>query len=114
MARPKVLGDTKRLMVSLPLDLAKAVEDYRFDHRLKTEADAIRRLIEAGLKAADPIPIRGSKPDDDTGSSELGKRQRSPTPKAPKAKPERSAQPPSSPKPASKEAQLRALRESRP
>jgi len=38
-------------MVSLPTELAQQVEDYRFRLRLKTEAEAIRRLIEAGLKA---------------------------------------------------------------
>jgi hypothetical protein len=41
-------------MVSLPAELAQAIEDYRFAHRLKTEAEAIRRLIEAGLRTADP------------------------------------------------------------
>jgi hypothetical protein len=51
MARPKILGETKRAMVSLPADLAKAVDDYRFENRITTEAEAIRRLIEAGLSA---------------------------------------------------------------
>jgi hypothetical protein len=41
-----------RKMVSLPAELAARVEDYRFDHRLKTEADAIRRLIQLGLQAS--------------------------------------------------------------
>jgi Arc/MetJ-type ribon-helix-helix transcriptional regulator len=41
-----------RKPVSLPLELAKAVEDYRFANRFKTESDAIRRLIELGLKVA--------------------------------------------------------------
>jgi hypothetical protein len=51
MARPRILGETKRAMVSLPADLAKAVDDYRFENRITTEAEAIRRLIEAGLSA---------------------------------------------------------------
>jgi hypothetical protein len=38
-----------RKMVSLPAELAEQVEDYRFANRLKTEADAIRRLIQLGL-----------------------------------------------------------------
>jgi metal-responsive CopG/Arc/MetJ family transcriptional regulator len=41
-----------RKSVSLPSDLWKQVEDYRFAHRLKTESEAIRRLIELGLEAA--------------------------------------------------------------
>lgn len=58
MARPKTLDDAKRKMVSLPAPLAQAIEDYRFSNRLKTEAEAIRRLIEAGLRAYD----KGAKP----------------------------------------------------
>ena len=50
MARPKT-GDTRK-MVTLTAALAEAVEDYRFANRLKTEAEAIRQLIELGLKAA--------------------------------------------------------------
>jgi metal-responsive CopG/Arc/MetJ family transcriptional regulator len=40
-----------RKSVSLPSDLWKKVEDYRFDNRVATESEAIRRLIELGLKA---------------------------------------------------------------
>ena len=49
VGRPKSM-DTRKI-VSLPAALAQAIEDYRFAHRLKTEAEAIRRLIEAGLQA---------------------------------------------------------------
>jgi len=42
--------DTRKI-VSLPAELAKAVEDFRFENRINTEAEAIRRLIQAGLKA---------------------------------------------------------------
>src|SRR5712672_2043729 len=52
MARPKILDDVKRKMVSVPADLAQAIEDYRFANRMKTEAEAIRRLIELGLGKA--------------------------------------------------------------
>jgi hypothetical protein len=41
-----------RKMISLPAELAERVEDFRFGERLKTEAEAIRRLIELGLQAA--------------------------------------------------------------
>jgi hypothetical protein len=47
MARPKI-GDTRK-MITLPAELAQAIEDFRFENRLKTEAEAIRRLIVAGL-----------------------------------------------------------------
>lgn len=54
MARPKT-GDTRK-MVTLPAILAQAIEDYRFNNRLKTEAEAIRRLMEAGLRQAGNPP----------------------------------------------------------
>jgi Arc/MetJ-type ribon-helix-helix transcriptional regulator len=52
MPRPKT-GDTRK-MVTLPAELAQAIEEYRFANRFKTEAEAIRRLIEAGLQALAP------------------------------------------------------------
>lgn len=45
---------TVRKLVSLPKPMVQAVEDFRFKHRIKTESEAIRRLIEAGLKAVQP------------------------------------------------------------
>jgi hypothetical protein len=45
-------------MVTLSATLAEAIEDYRFAHRLKTEAEAIRQLLELGLKAAGEIGSR--------------------------------------------------------
>ncbi|HVI91155.1 MAG TPA: hypothetical protein VM659_22845 [Dongiaceae bacterium] len=48
--RPKV-GETRKI-VSLPPDLAKAFEDYRFENRFKSEAEALRKLIEMGLEQA--------------------------------------------------------------
>jgi hypothetical protein len=49
MARPKI-GESRK-MVTLSAELAAAVEEYRFANRIKTEAEAIRRLIEQGLAA---------------------------------------------------------------
>ncbi len=49
MPREKEM-DTRKI-VSLPAALAKAIEDFRFEERISTEAEAIRRLIEAGLGA---------------------------------------------------------------
>ena len=37
-------------MVSVSAKTAKAIQDYRFEHRITTESEAIRRLIEAGLE----------------------------------------------------------------
>ncbi len=48
MPREKQM-DTRKI-VSLPAALARAIEDYRFEERIGTEAEAIRRLIEAGLE----------------------------------------------------------------
>ncbi len=42
---------TIRKLVSLPRALVQAIDDYRFGERIKTESEAIRRLIELGLKA---------------------------------------------------------------
>lgn len=49
MARSKEM-DTRKI-VSLPDDLAKAIEDFRFEERIGTEAEAIRQLLIAGLEA---------------------------------------------------------------
>jgi metal-responsive CopG/Arc/MetJ family transcriptional regulator len=38
-----------RTTVLLPADLAEAVDNYRFDHRLNTRPDAIRELLAYAL-----------------------------------------------------------------
>ena len=43
---------TVRKLVSIPRDVWDQVEDYRFENRIKTESEAIRRLIELGLRAS--------------------------------------------------------------
>jgi len=40
---------TVRKIVSIPKSLWAEIEDFRFGNRIGTEAEAIRRLIEAGL-----------------------------------------------------------------
>src|SRR3982750_2945201 len=103
MARPNVLGDVKRITVSLPLKLAKAVDDYRFKNRLKTDAEVLPRLIELGLgKAPTSAPPGGStrKPAATAKSAPRAKKPGQST-SAPKAKA----------LPMRKEAQIRALRE---
>jgi len=42
--------DTRKI-VSLPAELAQAIDDFRFEMRIRTEAEAVRRLLEAGLEA---------------------------------------------------------------
>ena len=49
-----------RTTVSLPADLAEAVDNYRFDHRLNTRPDAIRELLAKALNhklSGKPPPI---------------------------------------------------------
>jgi hypothetical protein len=40
-----------RRVVSLSLETAQAIADYRFANRIGSEAEAIRQIIEAGLAA---------------------------------------------------------------
>ena len=40
-----------RLVINMPEGLAARVEDYRFDHRIEIQAEAIRVLIDKGLAA---------------------------------------------------------------
>ena len=109
MARPKVLGDVKRIMVSLPLKLAEAVDDYRFKNRLKSDAAVLRRLIELGLgKAPTSAPLGGSAPRSTRKPAATAK----PAPRAKKPGKSTSA-PKAKALPMSKEAQIRALREQR-
>jgi hypothetical protein len=105
MARPKILDDAKRKMVSVPAALAEAIENYRFANRLKTEAEAIRRLIELGLgKAPTTTPPGGSTP----GSA---RKPASADKAAPRAKKPTASDRQATPAPSSKEQQIRALRE---
>jgi hypothetical protein len=50
MPRPSTAPVRKQ--VSLPAETARAIEEYRFANRIGAESEAIRRLIDAGLKAA--------------------------------------------------------------
>lgn len=42
---------TTRKLVSLSHKLVAEIEDFRFANRIKTESEAIRRLIESGLRS---------------------------------------------------------------
>jgi hypothetical protein len=43
---------TVRKLVSLSREMVEQIQDYRFTNRVPSESEAIRRLIEAGLKVA--------------------------------------------------------------
>src|SRR5205823_13692119 len=102
MARPKVLGNVKRRMVSLPEELSERVDDFRFQQRIRTESEAIRRLIEAGLGA---IGTRGGSRSGGSAPGSTRKSARVSKPAAPRKAPERKTAP------QSKLDQIRALRE---
>jgi hypothetical protein len=42
----------ERLQVAVPLDELKAVEDFRFRHRMPNRTAAVRELIRRGLAAS--------------------------------------------------------------
>lgn len=52
MARP-TLGDspTERLHVKITADEIKAIDDWRYANRVPSRSEAVRCLIEIGLKA---------------------------------------------------------------
>src|SRR5438477_8505875 len=97
MARPKTM-ETRKL-VSLPAELSRAIEDYRFTNRIGSESEAIRRLIETGLGKAKATAPGGS------GAGGTRKPRSTGKTAAPRKAPERKAAP------ASKLDQIRALRE---
>jgi len=47
-----------RIITPIPKPLLARIDDYRFGNRLPSRSEAIRRLIEAGLRA--DAPIRGT------------------------------------------------------
>jgi hypothetical protein len=42
---------TTRKLVSFPRSMAREIEDFRFQHRIKTESEAIRRLLERAFRS---------------------------------------------------------------
>ena len=47
-----------RKLLALPTSLVRDIADFRFANRLGTESEAMRRLLEAGLKASAESPVR--------------------------------------------------------
>ena len=42
-----------RKVVLLPHEMAARIEDFRFGHRIASETEAMRRLLERGLRSVD-------------------------------------------------------------
>ena len=51
---------TVKKLIALPRTLAAEVIDFRFQNRIPSEAEAFRRLLAEGLKAAAQSPARRS------------------------------------------------------
>jgi len=43
--RPKVPGETERVIVPVPLSLLDEIKEYWHEHRLTSKSEAIRQLI---------------------------------------------------------------------
>ena len=54
MVREKSMETRK--IVSITADMAEAISNFRFENRISSESEAIRRLIEMGLAAAKTKP----------------------------------------------------------
>jgi Arc/MetJ-type ribon-helix-helix transcriptional regulator len=50
-AADAVGGKMQRIAVSVPKELREQIDDFRFANRIASRAEAIRRLVEAGLEA---------------------------------------------------------------
>lgn len=59
MPREKQMSD-KRTILSMPADLKERVRKFRFQQELNTEAEALRLLIESGLKAFEERDVKES------------------------------------------------------
>jgi hypothetical protein len=68
MSRDATHTETK--LIRMSPELVQRIADYRFEHRLPSEAEAIRRLIELGLNAAPPAsgPAPASRPIEPVGN----------------------------------------------
>ncbi|HYZ31936.1 MAG TPA: hypothetical protein VE684_06590, partial [Crenalkalicoccus sp.] len=62
MGRPPPPEPNERKNVTLPRSLWAAVAAYRFAERIGTEAEAVRRLLRAGLRAETGQPALQAEP----------------------------------------------------
>lgn len=47
---------TERIQLMMTPSEVKAIDDWSFEYRIRGRAEAMRRLIEIGLKTLDPQP----------------------------------------------------------
>jgi metal-responsive CopG/Arc/MetJ family transcriptional regulator len=47
----KKRSDPERVAIPMPAELLKRIDEYRWANRIPSRAEAIRQLVEAGLKA---------------------------------------------------------------
>lgn len=45
---------TERVIVLMSPEEVRAIEDWMFAHRLKSQAEAVRRLVQRGLRSTEP------------------------------------------------------------
>jgi hypothetical protein len=69
MARPKTMQTRK--IISVPAEMAEAIDEYRFGQRIPTESEAIRRLIRLGLEATGAL-MSDAPPEDPAGPDNAG------------------------------------------
>jgi hypothetical protein len=57
---PKQPTLTTKKLIALDPIMMREIESYRFSERIKSESEAIRRLIEIGLDASSSAPKRAT------------------------------------------------------
>ena len=50
-----------KILITFDDDLLTRIDDFRFGNRINSRSEAIRRLIEEGLKASDPSMQKSKK-----------------------------------------------------
>ena len=79
---------TERITTMMTPSEVKALDDWAFANRIRSRGEAIRRLIEAGLKARDKVPIEprsgpeGGKGGDEPDEAAPSRGNEAPAPKA--------------------------------
>jgi hypothetical protein len=66
---PRPLAFPIKKLIGFDADLWERVREYRFESRLNTESEAVRKLIEKGLGKAKPSGPGGAKKPRRTGTS---------------------------------------------
>ena len=58
---PFMPTEKPKIIFVMEENLLKRVDDYRFENRINSRSEAIRRLIEEGLKVSDPARPKAKK-----------------------------------------------------